>query len=746
MSTLSPKQLYLEFSNNYCDTSTFWGKRQLNWGKGAAYDIDGITKLLKLLPYPCLTQYTGRVVSSSNEDVRTKFGKFNTNGLGKLALPYKFLQILDPDAFKEIQQDQFASVSHALRNAADLSRACKIFWDSRTGIADEMFYKWQGRGATEPVYHYAGNSLAKSIMFMGPNFIVMSEATGRGNGCGDLGCMPILLTANYSCQCPLLASCPPTPKQCTIPEECKPLGCESKAICAGESTPNSGDFRILTTKTIYTLDGNTILPPGTKCGDPGWDCDPEDINYFVANSLPLHLGYFVRKSYGGYGNFISHGDYYGSQDDSLLIKYAQIQNGFNYERADFDIDISQKRIYKTKQNLPTAPIIDRVKNVSLVSTVDEVKACLYNGYGVLLSTNVGFSDKRDSIGISYPDRLWYHTMAIIGYDDTRRLHPECLYLFANSWGNWNYGGEPDWGPIPEGSFLVTESHLGCMLNKWPRVDRFKDCNPLTLKRCFPYFMEYGAVDWFRPPTSLTELGAQEYKDRVDDRNQPARWARYTCNNVRALYTSEKMCNQRMMDEIKSTLACGDSCITMTDCDYIGCGSNQSPWGMAFAVSFDEDVPFYARDMKYSQFYLTENKGCADKVLVIQVCNSNAAKDDNFDVILNGVNIGSLILDTDAQVGSVFIAGDGDIVGADFACPIDNMVVYRFSSTLLRIGTNTLRMENIAISNNGNFGSIGIRSYTKNGTSLFDPITIDNLTYSGGDGESFDFTFKLDRLC
>lgn len=674
MSTLSPKQLYLEFSNNYCDTSTFWGKRQLNWGKGAAYDIDGITKLLKLLPYPCLTQYIGRVASSSNEDVRTKFGKFNTNGRGRLALPYKFLQILDPDAFKEIQQDQFASVSHALRNAADLSRACKIFWDSRTGTADEMFYKWQGRGATEPVYHYAGNSLAKSIMFMGPNFIVMSEATGRGNGCGDLGCMPMLLTAGYSCQCPLLASCPPTPKQCTIPEECKPLGCESKAICAGESMPSSGDFRSPLNTISYTSDTNTSIysrlgpyGPDTYIWPEAWETLSDQGRQDLVNStFLLHAGYFTRKSYGGYGNFISHGDYYGSQDDSLLIKYAQIQNGFNYERADFDIDISQKRIYKTKQNLPTAPIIDRVKNVSLVSTVDEVKACLYNGYGVLLSTNVGFSDKRDSIGISYPDRLWYHTMAIIGYDDTTRLHPECLYLFANSWGNWNYGGEPDWGPIPEGSFLVTEPHLRCILNSWPRVDRFKDCNPLTLKRCFPYFMEYGAVDWFRPPTSLTELGAQEYKDRVDDRNQPARWARYTCNNVRALYTSEKMCNQRMMDEIKSTLACGDSCITMTDCDYIGCGSNQSPWGMAFAISFDEDVPFYARDMKYDQFYITQSSVNCNALLYnakIYLSACHGCEYAEFAVILGGVNIGNVNLNSSLATADCYDGGLGSLTEA-----------------------------------------------------------------------------------
>ena len=743
MSTYSPKQLFLEFSNNYCDGTTVWGKRNLTWGKGAAYDIDGITKLLKLLPYPCFGVYQEKIAASANQDKKTKYGDFNLSGRGKLALPYKFLQILDPDAFKEVQQNPYASIAYAFRNAADLTRACKIFWDSRTGNDDETFRKWQGRGAIEPMFHYANNSLAKTVLFNAPNFILMTEASGRGNGCGDMRCMPTLLTADYSCQCPLLAACPPTPKSCTIPDECKNLSCESKAICAGESAPNSGDFRF--PNSFYYYSNGTI----NNISINNWlNLSDTDRTEALNRTLRIHAGYFVRKSYGGYGNFISHGDYYGSQDDTLLLKYAQIQNGMNYDQATFDTDISQKRVYKTKNNLPTAPILNRVKHVSLLTNTDQVKDCLYNGYGVIISTNVGFSDKRDSIGLSYPDRLWYHTMAIIGYDDTRRLHPECLFLFANSWGNWNYGGQPDWGPIPEGSFLVTQSHLACIMNSWPRVDKFKDCNPLTLKRCFPYFMEQGAVDWFRPPTSLTELGAVDYKDRADNRDQPVRWARYTCNNVRVIHTSEKMCNQRMMDEIKSSLSCGDSCITMTDCDYTQCGRNQSPWGMTFAVSFDEDVPFFRKEMKYSQFYLTQPKlECDKRILVIQVCNANAVTDDNFDVYLNGSMIGSLDLSRMAREGSVFISDpSASIVSADFECPIDSMQVYRFDSALLKNGINKIDMINTQQNHYANWGTVGIRKYLNSAGNLSSPELVEDLIYMGGDGENFSFEFTLNDPC
>jgi hypothetical protein len=95
--------------------------------------------------------------------------------------------------------------------------------------------------------------------------------------------------------------------------------------------------------------------------------------------------------------------------------------------------------------------------------VNNLKDLLYNGYGVALFTNVGFPNTRDSTGMSYPDRIWYHTMAIIGYDDRKIEYNECVYLLSNSWGKWNSGGSPSWGPIPEGSFLVTESHLKCMV-------------------------------------------------------------------------------------------------------------------------------------------------------------------------------------------------------------------------------------------------------------------------------------------
>lgn len=603
MSKYSPKQLFLEFSNNYCDNTTTWGTRTLSWGKGSAYDFEGMTKLLKKLPYPCFSNYLSQISSSTNDKYKKRFGDFVNSGNNKLALPYKFLQIIDPDAFKEIQQSPYASVAHALRNAADLSRACYIFWESRSKTTPEMFYTWEARGATEPTFYYAGNSLAKSLLFNGINYVKITDSENRANGCDDLSCMPSLLSAKYRCICPseetgLGDPCPPAKKNCKVPLECEKKSCVQRAKCAEEVFPNSGDYRY--PESIAYYNGNQFI----NLNGSDWELmSDSNKDEYVFRTSHLHAGYFVRKSYGGYGNFTSNGDFFGTQDSTILLKYIQLNNSFNYKTSFYDIDISEKNIYKTDKKNPNKPKIDRIKNASLLTNTSQVRDCLYNGYGVLISTNVGFSDRRNSIGISYPDRLWYHTMAIIGYDDTKTIYPECLYLFANSWGKWNYGGEPPWGPIPEGSFLVTESHLSCIMNSWPRVDKFKDCNPLRLRTCLPYYPEDGTINWVVPQTSIAELFITDFKDRTDDRAQNRRWVRYTCNNVKVLHTSEKQCNRRLKEELKESSNCGDSCVDMDDCDYIGCSANQSPWGMTFAISFDEDIPFMRKEMGYNQFFV-----------------------------------------------------------------------------------------------------------------------------------------------
>ena len=146
---------------------------------------------------------------------------------------------------------------------------------------------------------------------------------------------------------------------------------------------------------------------------------------------------------------------------------------------------------------------------------------------------------------------------------------------------------------------------------------------------------------------------------------------------------------------------------------------------------------------------TDAPVCPDRTLVFQVCNSNSAKDDNFDVYLNNNYIGALDLNANSQVGSVFIATtntSATITSSDFVCPLNNMVTYRFDPNFVVGGANTLELRNTQNNNNGNYGSIGMRNYLTTGNNLSSPCVVTDLVYSGGSGQSFTFNFSYDECC
>ncbi len=102
----------------------------------------------------------------------------------------------------------------------------------------------------------------------------------------------------------------------------------------------------------------------------------------------------------------------------------------------------------------------QIKTVSLVRTIEEARDALANGYGIAVCSSFGFSNKRDKKGIANPSGSWAHCMAWIACDDTGS---EPLFLVQNSWGKWNDGGHPEWGPIPDGSFLIRSDVAAQML-------------------------------------------------------------------------------------------------------------------------------------------------------------------------------------------------------------------------------------------------------------------------------------------
>lgn len=139
-----------------------------------------------------------------------------------------------------------------------------------------------------------------------------------------------------------------------------------------------------------------------------------------------------------------------------------------------------------------------------------------------------------------------------------------------------------------------------------------------------------------------------------------------------------------------------------------------------------------------------------QVFVMQVCNSNSAKDDNFDVYLNGNYIGALDLSINAQVGGVFIGStDTSLTVTDdsggFVCPMSLMDVYHFDPSYLVTGNNSIYMENTQRNNNGNFGILELRHYQiePDGVTLTEVGNIDDLTFSGGTGADMYLNFTYE---
>ena len=93
----------------------------------------------------------------------------------------------------------------------------------------------------------------------------------------------------------------------------------------------------------------------------------------------------------------------------------------------------------------------QIRTVSLIKTVEEARDALANGYGLSVCSSYGFSNKRSSTGFARKSGSWAHAMAWTACDDTGK---EPAFLVQNSWGKWNSGGHPEWGPIPDGSFLI----------------------------------------------------------------------------------------------------------------------------------------------------------------------------------------------------------------------------------------------------------------------------------------------------
>lgn len=163
----------------------------------------------------------------------------------------------------------------------------------------------------------------------------------------------------------------------------------------------------------------------------------------------------------------------------------------------------------------------------------------------------------------------------------------------------------------------------------------------------------------------------------------------------------------------------------------------------------EDV--YSNHHEYYAWFRKSPPSSEDRILTMQVCNSNAAKDDNFDIRINGVDIGYLELGLNEQVGGMFIASLNNELTTNnehsgVVCPMELMEVTHFDPTLLTKGVNKIDMINVHNNGNGNYGTFEIAYYDidPDGDNLLvNKQPVASLTFNPSSGNDAVLYFNLD---
>lgn len=152
---------------------------------------------------------------------------------------------------------------------------------------------------------------------------------------------------------------------------------------------------------------------------------------------------------------------------SGAAKYVSESGGILLRKDYGVVDLSEyDSTIGARKRIPNSIFVEeakkhQVKTISMITTIEEARDALANGYFLSVCSGYGFSSRRDAKGIAKRSSGWNHAMAWIACDDTRERYNETLFLVQNSWGAWNSG--PKVHGQPGGSFWIRESDARGML-------------------------------------------------------------------------------------------------------------------------------------------------------------------------------------------------------------------------------------------------------------------------------------------
>lgn len=109
-----------------------------------------------------------------------------------------------------------------------------------------------------------------------------------------------------------------------------------------------------------------------------------------------------------------------------------------------------------------------VRTATIIKSWESFRDLTANGYGVNTCGSEGFSERRDTNGVSKRQGTWHHSMATFGADDRPIAHSTygCgLVLVAQSWGpGWGGGGRR----IMDTNIDIPPGFFWCEWTDWSR--------------------------------------------------------------------------------------------------------------------------------------------------------------------------------------------------------------------------------------------------------------------------------------
>lgn len=252
---------------------------------------------------------------------------------------------------------------------------------------------------------------------------------------------------------------------------CWPGSAQTRGDCVSHSTRNGG----LTAVVGDILSGKPDAVSGKMEDKPG-DVSATGLSDGIFSTEAIYWW----RDHGGDGWSCGHASTVLRSESGLWVRKDYPELGVDLSKY------SGSTAGKYGRSNPPAEYLaegakHRIREVTEVSSFEQVRDFLANGYGISTCGGEGWSSSRDENGFSRRQGGWSHALAYIGADDRpaiKEKYGEPLVLILNSWGRWNGGGRRVLGTsfdIPEGSFWAKWSDCSRRdmyaysgVNGWPK--------------------------------------------------------------------------------------------------------------------------------------------------------------------------------------------------------------------------------------------------------------------------------------